>query len=95
MRATYPAWASGGLGWCFHISRSGSPYGRAIRQRASCLIDAHGAEARAEALRAAEEPGMAAAGERSFWMAVAARVARQLGPGGGRAAGPLTAGRTR
>ena len=50
-------------------------YGRAIRQRASCLIDAHGAEARAEALRAAEEPGMAAA-ERSFWMAVAARVAR-------------------
>ena len=53
-------------------------YGRSIRQRASCLIDAHGAEARAEALRAAEEPGIAAA-ERSFWMAVAARVAREFG----------------
>ncbi|HRO10628.1 hypothetical protein [Amaricoccus sp.] len=53
-------------------------YGRSIRQRASCLIEAYGAEARAEALRAAEEPGLAAA-ERSFWIAVAARVARQFG----------------
>lgn len=53
-------------------------YGRSIRQRASCLIDAHGAEARDEALRAAEEPGLAAA-ERSFWIAVAGRVARQFG----------------
>ena len=48
-------------------------YGRSIRQRASCLIDAHGAEA----LGAAEEPGVAAA-ERSFWMAVAARIAREF-----------------
>ncbi len=52
-------------------------YGRSIRQRASCLLDAHGAEAQAEALRAAEEPGLAAA-ERSFWEAVAARVARHV-----------------
>ncbi len=53
-------------------------YGRSIRQRASCLIDAHGPAAQAEALLASEEPGLAAA-ERSFWMAVAARVARHLG----------------
>jgi hypothetical protein len=52
-------------------------YGRSIRQRASCLIDAHGPAAAAEALRAAGEPGLAAA-ERSFWEAVAARAARQL-----------------
>ena len=52
-------------------------YGRSIRQRASCLIEAHGADARAEALEAAEEPGVAAA-ERSFWMAVAARIAREF-----------------
>ena len=32
----------------------------------------------AEALRAAEEPGVAAA-ERSFWTAVAARIAREFG----------------
>ena len=53
-------------------------YGRSIRQRASCLIDAHGPEAEAEALKAAGEPGLAAA-ERSFWEAVAARIARHLG----------------
>ena len=41
-------------------------YGRSIRQRASCLIDAHGPRAEAEALLAAEEPGLAAA-EQSFW----------------------------
>jgi hypothetical protein len=52
-------------------------YGRSIRQRAICLLEAHGPEAVAEALRAAEEPGLAAA-ERSFWQAVAARVARHL-----------------
>jgi hypothetical protein len=55
-------------------------YGRSIRQRASCLIDAHGNAAATEALRAAQEPGLAAA-ERSFWEAVAARAARHLGHG--------------
>ena len=54
-------------------------YGRAIRERAICLAEAHGAEAAAEALRAADEPGLAAA-ERSFWEAVAARLARQNAP---------------
>ena len=53
-------------------------YGRSIRQRAVCLLEAHGPEAEAEARRAACEPGLAAA-ERSFWEAVAARVARHLG----------------
>ncbi len=52
-------------------------YGRTIRARAVCLIEAHGPEAWAEALRAAEEPGIAA-GERAFWESVAARIARQL-----------------
>lgn len=52
-------------------------YGRTIRERAVCLLESHGPEAWAEALRAAEEPGIAA-GERSFWKAVAARIARQL-----------------
>ena len=52
-------------------------YGRSIRQRAMCLLEAHGPAAEAEALRAAEEPGLAAA-DRSFWRAVAARVARHL-----------------
>lgn len=56
-------------------------YGRSIRERASCLLEAHGPEAREEALRAAQEPGLAAA-ERSFWEAVAARVARHLGQSG-------------
>ena len=53
-------------------------YGRSIRDRAACLLDAHGALAEAEALKAAREPGVAEA-ERCFWEAVAARVARQLG----------------
>ena len=56
-------------------------YGRTIRERALCLMYAHGPEAWAEAVRAAREPGIAA-GERSFWEAVAARIARQLGHGG-------------
>ena len=43
----------------------------------SATGEAHGAEARAEALEAAEEQGVAAA-ERSFWMAVAARIAREF-----------------
>jgi hypothetical protein len=53
-------------------------YGRSIRERALCMLDAHGVEAWAEARRAAGEPGLGA-GERSFWEAVAARIARQLG----------------
>jgi hypothetical protein len=53
-------------------------YGRTVRQRAFCLLDSHGPDAWAEARRAAHEPGIAAA-ERSFWEAVADRVARQLG----------------
>ena len=52
-------------------------YGRTIRERAGCLLEAHGPDAWAEALRAAGEPGIAE-GERSFWEAVAARIARQL-----------------
>lgn len=51
-------------------------YGRSIRHRAACLLEAHGREAAAEALRAADEPGLADA-ERSFWEAVAARLARE------------------
>ena len=77
MRAICPHGQAGGLDVYPHLEERVA-YGRSIRQRASCLIDAHGPEARAEALRAAEEPGLAAA-ERSFWEAVAARVARQLG----------------
>lgn len=50
-------------------------YGRSIRERADCLVEAHGTDAEAEALRAAREPGVAAA-EAAFWVAVAARVAR-------------------
>ena len=61
-------------------------YGRSIRQRASCLIDAHGPRAEAEALLAAEEPGLAAA-EQSFWTAVAARIAR--GRAGSRETSPF------
>ena len=54
-------------------------YGRSIRDRAHCLIEAHGLDAEDEALLAAREPGLAAA-DRSFWEAVAARIARQLAP---------------
>lgn len=53
-------------------------YGRRIRQRAVCLMESHGPAARDEALRAAQEPGIAEA-ERTFWEAVAARIARLLG----------------
>jgi hypothetical protein len=53
-------------------------YGRSIRDRAECLLEAHGPEAEAEALSAAGEPGMAAA-DRAFWEAVAARVSRLTG----------------
>jgi hypothetical protein len=52
-------------------------YGRSIRERASCLIETHGPLAEEAALRAAGEPGLAAS-DRSFWQAVAARLAREL-----------------
>jgi hypothetical protein len=52
-------------------------YGRSIRHRAMCLIESYGPAAEAEARRAAEEPGLAAA-ERSFWESVAARVERHF-----------------
>lgn len=61
-------------------------YGRSIRARADCLIEAHGALAEGEALKGAREPGISEA-ERLFWEAVAARVARQLHPAAKR--GPL------
>lgn len=50
-------------------------YGRAIRERASHLLEAHGPGALDAARRAADEPGILAA-ERSFWEAVADRVTR-------------------
>ena len=50
-------------------------YGRRIRDRANCLIDAHGDLALDQARQAAAEPGLPAA-ERSFWSAVAERIAR-------------------
>jgi hypothetical protein len=50
-------------------------YGRAIRHRAECLIDAHGTTATDEARRAAAEPGLSGA-DRHFWQAVAERLAR-------------------
>jgi hypothetical protein len=50
-------------------------YGRMIRDRAACLLEAHGSRAQAEALIAACEPGIPDA-ERSFWEAVAARIVR-------------------
>ncbi|MFO1141834.1 MAG: hypothetical protein U1E59_05490 [Amaricoccus sp.] len=53
-------------------------YGRSIRERALCLHEAYGELAAEKAQRAADEPGLAAA-ERSFWEAVAARLARQAG----------------
>jgi hypothetical protein len=53
-------------------------YGRSVRLRALCLLDAHGPLAEAEAWSAAREPGLADA-ERSFLEAVAGRVSRQLG----------------
>lgn len=54
-------------------------YGRHIRERAEHMLEAHGPQAEAEALSAAQEPGAAAA-ERSFWESVAARIARQRAP---------------
>jgi len=50
-------------------------YGRSIRERAECLIAAHGPSAEIEARLAAAMAGTLAA-ERRFWEAVAERVAR-------------------
>jgi hypothetical protein len=50
-------------------------YGRAIRERASHLLEAHGDCALEEARLAAADPAIPAA-EQSFWHAVADRVAR-------------------
>jgi hypothetical protein len=50
-------------------------YGRTIRERALCLIEAHGRHAAALALDAAGEFGLPEP-QRQFWEAVAARIAR-------------------
>jgi hypothetical protein len=51
-------------------------YGRSIRARAACLIDAHGELAQLEARIAAGDRDLTEA-DRLFWEAVAGRVARQ------------------
>jgi hypothetical protein len=56
-------------------------YGRAIRARADCLIEAYGDRALEQARQAAVEPGLPAA-ERSFWDAVADRIVRATTPAG-------------
>lgn len=52
-------------------------YGRTIRERAECLLAAHGRAAEAEARMAARLAGAADA-ERAFWEAVADRAARHF-----------------
>ena len=52
-----------------------SAYGRAIRDRALCLMEAHGEHAEALALDAAAETGLPEP-QRNFWEAVARRIAR-------------------
>lgn len=54
-------------------------YGRAIRQRALCLIEAHGPTARGHCTAAADEAGLPEA-DRSFLTMVAARIARMQAP---------------
>lgn len=53
-------------------------YGRVVRVRALCLIEAHGAAAGAIVRQASAESGLPIA-ERAFLEAVAARVARLTG----------------
>lgn len=53
-------------------------YGRSIRERAGCLVEAHGPEAEVQARLAAAMAGAVEA-ERSFWQAVADRVVRITG----------------
>lgn len=50
-------------------------YGRSIRNRTACMLEAHGDTAAEVALTAAGEPGLSEA-ERYFWQAVADRAAR-------------------
>jgi hypothetical protein len=50
-------------------------YGRAIRDRALCLIEAHGVHAAELARDAGSETGLPEA-QRGFWMAVAERIER-------------------
>ena len=50
-------------------------YGRRIRERAACLVEAHGRRAETTALRAAQIEGIPET-ERCFWEAVAARASR-------------------
>jgi hypothetical protein len=50
-------------------------YGRRVRERALCLIEAHGPHAEALARDAADEFGLPEA-ERGFWSAVADRIVR-------------------
>lgn len=51
-------------------------YGRSIRARAACLIDAHGERAQVEARLAAGDRDLSEA-DRLFWAAVEGRVVRQ------------------
>jgi len=51
-------------------------YGRSIRARATCLIDAHGERAQVEARLAAGDRDLSEA-DRLFWEAVAGRIVRQ------------------
>lgn len=52
-------------------------YGRAVRETAERLLDAHGHEAGEEAWRAARMPSLTSS-ERAFCEAVAVRVSREL-----------------
>lgn len=54
-------------------------YGRAIRQRALCLIDAHGADATGRCADAAQAAGLPEA-DRAFLAMVGARIARLQAP---------------
>ena len=64
----------------FHTFRKGWPTAAQFGSGRAACSSSHGPAAVSEALRAAQEPGLAAA-ERSFWEAVAARVVRQLTQG--------------
>lgn len=50
-------------------------YGQSIRERALCLLEAHGQAARMQAIAACEMPGVTEQ-DRHFWQAVADRIAR-------------------
>lgn len=60
-------------------------YGRAVRERALCLIAAHGSDAAPMAREAANDPGLPVA-DRLFFEAVGRRIERiAAGPCNGRA----------